>query len=164
MVEGEPPPASEGVKAFRSYFDAEGYLDWQRCDDGDCDEELGKRYGRIWKGCLNHGILPPPFTDMDEACAPELVRMAAEGIHISSRIAAAAVQNPLPLDELGALGEAETALAARMKLFSALHPENAPLIDFFSLMRDNITSEELPVIAEETRRCYEWARYLASRL
>ncbi len=164
MLQGEPPSAEEGVKAFRSYFDAEGYLDWQRCDGGDGDEELGKRYSRMWKGSLNHGLLPPPFAEMDEASAPELVRMASEGIHISSRIAAAAAQNPLPLDELGALGDAETALAARLKIFSALHPENAPLIDFFNLMRDNITSEELPVIAEETRRCYEWARYLASRL
>jgi hypothetical protein len=162
MLQGEPPSAEEGVKAYRSFFDAEGFLDWQRCDGG--DEELGKRYGRMWKGSLNHGLLPPPFTDMVEASAPELVRMAAEGILISSRIAAASAQDPLPLDELGALGDAETALAARLKIFSALHPENAPLIDFFSLMRDNITSEELPVIAEETRRCYEWARYLASRL
>jgi ADP-heptose:LPS heptosyltransferase len=161
MLKGEPHLAEEGVKAFRSYFDAEGYLDWQRCDGGDCDEELGKRYVRMWKGSLNHGLLPPPFTDMVESSAPELVRMAAEGILISSRIAAAASQDPLPLDELGALGAAETALAARLKIFSALHPENAPLIDFFSLMRDNITSEELPVIAEETQRCYEWARYLA---
>jgi ADP-heptose:LPS heptosyltransferase len=165
MLQGGPPFVAEGVKAYRSYFDAEGYLDWQRCDGlGDGDEELGARYGRTWKGCLHDGILPPPFTDMDEACAPELARIATEGIHISSRIAGAAAQNPLPLDELNALGQAETDLADRLKLFRAFHPENAPLIDFFSLMRDNITSEELPVIAEETRRCYEWVRYLASRL
>jgi ADP-heptose:LPS heptosyltransferase len=164
MLQGEPPPAEEGVKSFRSFFDSEGYLDWKRCDGGAGDEELGNRYGRMWKGCLNDGILPPPFTVMDEASASELVRMAVEGVHISSRIAAAARQLPLPLDELSALGEAETALSARLKLFSALHPENTPLIDFFSLMRDNITSEELPIIAEETRRCYEWVRFLASRL
>jgi hypothetical protein len=85
-------------------------------------------------------------------------------MEISAAIAAAARLTPLPLDELARLGEAETGLAGRIKLYSALHPENAPLVDFFSLMRDNITTEELPAIADETRLCYEWARHLASCL
>ena len=165
MLRGEPLPGKDGVKAYRSFFDSEGFLDWQRCDGGDAgDEELAKRYGRMWKECLDDGLLPPASSGMDDASAPDLVRMAGEGLLISSRIAGAAAQNPLPLDELRTLGDAETALADRIKLFSALHPDSAPLTGFFSLMRDNIVSDELPVIAEETRRCYAWVRHLASRL
>jgi hypothetical protein len=68
------------------------------------------------------------------------------------------------MDELSLLGDAEAAMAAGIKIHSALHPEMAPLTDFFGLMRDNITTEGLAAIAEETRSCYEWTRYLASRL
>jgi ADP-heptose:LPS heptosyltransferase len=165
MLRGEPLSGRDGVNAYRSFFDSAGFLDWQRCDGGDAgDEDLGRKYGRMWKKCLDDGLLPPPSAGMDEASAPELVRMAGEGLLISSRIAGAAGQNPLPMDELRALGDAETALADRLKLFSTLHPENAPLTGYFSIMRDNIVSDELPVIAEETRRCYAWLRLLASRL
>jgi ADP-heptose:LPS heptosyltransferase len=165
MLRGEPHPGRTGVKAYRSFFDAEGYLDWQRCDGGDdSDEEPARRYGRMWKECLDDGILPPLFTGTAEPCAPELVGMATEGVQISSRIAGAAGDNPLPMDELSLLGDAEAAMAAGIKIHSALHPEMAPLTDFFGLMRDNITAEALAAIAEETRRCYEWTRYLASRL
>jgi len=165
MLQGERSHVIEGVKAYQSFFDSEGYLDWQRCDGGDSgDEETARRYGRIWKECLDDGIIPPSFTGTAESCVPDLVRMATEGVRISSLIAGAAGDNPLPLEELGLLGDAEVALAADIKIHSALHPEMAPLTDFFGLMRDNITTEDLAAIAEETRRCYEWTRYLASRL
>jgi hypothetical protein len=90
--------------------------------------------------------------------------MAERGIEISTKIAEASRTLPLPLERLGQLGDAESALVAQIKLSAALHPETTPLIDFFSLLRNNITTEELPAIAEETRRCYEWARHLASCL
>jgi ADP-heptose:LPS heptosyltransferase len=165
MLHAEPLPGRPGVKAYRSFFDGEGYLDWQRCDGGDeGDEETARRYGRMWRECLDDDVISPPFTDLPRCGAPDLVRMAAEGVQISSRIAGAAAQNPLPLEELGILGDAEAAIASGIRIHSALHPETAPLTDFFGLMRDNITVEGLAKIAEETRRCYEWTRCLASRL
>jgi ADP-heptose:LPS heptosyltransferase len=153
-----------GVKIYRSFFDTGGYLAWQRCDGDASAESLGERYGRLWKECLDDDITPPPFSGLSDGKATELVLMAERGIEISSKISEAAHTLPLPLETLGQLGDAESALVAQIKLSAALHPENAPLVDFFSLMRDNITTEELPAIADETRRCFEWTRHLASCL
>jgi hypothetical protein len=156
---------SPGVKIYRSFFDAEGYLDWERCDGGvDADEDLGKRYGRLWRDLLDDDSSSPTLTGVAAEGLKELALMSGKGIDISRRIASAAVQKKLPLDELRRLGDAETELAGRIKIRSTLHPDQAPLVDFFSLMRDNVTAEELPVIAQETRICYEWLRCLASRL
>jgi hypothetical protein len=165
-----PDDRGHGVKIFQSFFGGDGYLDWQRCDDGDAGvEALGERYGRMWKSCLDDRASFPPSTEISadgisDGRGSELVRIAGHGMEISAAIAATARLTPLPLGELTHLGDAETGLAGRMKLYSALHPECAPLIDFFSLMRDNIVTEDLPTIAEETRRCYAWARHLASSL
>ncbi len=167
MLRGErPDDRGHGVKIYRSYFGDDGYLDWQRCDGGDAGAEaLGGRYGRMWKSCLDDSIsCSASFRRCSADKAPELVRIAGHGMEISAAIAAAARLTPLPLDELARLGDAETGVAGRMKLYSAVHPEYAPLVDFFSLMRDNIVTEDLPAIAEETRRCYAWARHLASSL
>jgi len=166
MLQGmRPDNSGHGVKIYRSFFGDDGYLDWERCDGGDAgNEALSERYGRMWKSCLDDGISVPPHSGVPANKASELVKIAVQGMDISAAIAAAACQTPLPLDELARLGDAETGLAGRMKLYSAVHPEYAPLVDFFSLMRDNIVTEDLPVIAEETRRCYAWARHLASSL
>jgi ADP-heptose:LPS heptosyltransferase len=166
MLQGKRPDGRRpGVKIYRSFFDNDGYLDWHRCDGGDAgDEALGDRYGRIWKRCLDDRASLPPSTGIFAERNSELVRMTEHGMEICAAIAAAARLTPLPLDELARLGEAETGLADRIKLNSAIHIGNAPLVDFFSLMRDNITTEELPAIADETRRCYEWTRHLASCL
>jgi len=166
MLVGDQPrgKGTSGVNIYRSFFDTDGYLAWQRCGgDGD-DATLGERYGRIWKKCLDDGFSPPTFSGVSDDKASELVLMAERGIEISTEIAEASRTLPLPLERLGQLGDAESALVAQIKLSAALHPETAPLIDFFSLLHDNITTEELPAIAEETRRCYEWARHLASCL
>ncbi len=167
MLQGKDTvPGKNGVQVYRSFFGNDGYLDWQRCDGGDVDTGgPGARYGRMWKGLLDDGISFPPVTDASvEGETTELAGMAGKGMEISSAIAAAARMNPLPLDRLTRLGDAETELAARMKRYGSLHPELVPLIDFFSLMRDNIISEQLPTIAAETRRCYAWARHLAASL
>ncbi len=166
MLQGKQVvPGGNGMKAYRSFFGNDGYLDWQRCDGGVDAGDLGARYGRMWKSRLDDGISLPPGTDGSaEGELAELVTMAGKGMEISAAIAAAARLNPLPIDKLARLGDAETELAAAMKLFGSLHPELAPLTDFFSLMRNNIVSEELPTIAKETRRCYAWARHLAASL
>jgi ADP-heptose:LPS heptosyltransferase len=166
VLRGErPDDRGHGVKIYRSYFGDDGYLDWQRCDGGDAGSEaLGGRYGRMWKSCLDDSISVPHHSVVPADKASELVRIAGHGMEISAAIAAAACQTPLPLGELARLGDTETGLAGRMKLYSTVHPEYAPLVDFFSLMRDNIVTEDLPAIAEETRRCYAWARHLASSL
>lgn len=156
---------SPGVKIYESFFDGEGYLEWDRCDGGvDADEDLGKRYGRLWRELLDDDSPCPTFTGVAAGENNELALMSRQGIEISRRIADAAGGKNLPLEELRRLGDAETELAGRIKIRSTLQPDRAPLIDFFSLMRDNVTAEDLPVIAEETRICYEWLRCLASRL
>ncbi len=166
MLQGRDTiPAENGVKAFRSFFGDDGYLDWQRCDGGGDTGDLAARYGRMWKRRLDDSLSIPPGTDASFAGEPaELAAMAGKGVEISAAIAAAVRLTPLPLDKLARLGAAETELAARMKHHGSLHPELTPLTDFFSLMRDNIISEELPTIAKETRRCYAWARHLAASL
>jgi ADP-heptose:LPS heptosyltransferase len=165
MLRDAPLPGKEGVRAYRSFFDSGGYLDWQRCDGGDdAEEELAGRYGRMWKECLDDTIIHPLSAEMNETSPCKLVGMSGEGVQISSLIAAASSQSPLPMEELSLLGDAEAALSADIRIQSALHPETAPLTDFFGLMRDNTTADELPFIAEETLRCYEWLRHLACRL
>ena len=157
--------ASPGVKVYRSFFDADGYMEWERCDGGhDLDEELGKRYGQLWRDCLDDNAPLLPIAGDFEGDGDDLLRMARQGIDIAKRTAAAASQSRLPMEKLRNLGAAETDLAAKIKIHRSLHPQHAQLIDFFSLMRDNITAEDLPIIADETGRCYEWLQYLASRL
>ena len=103
----------------------------------------------VLRECLNKG--------------PELVRMAERGIEISTEICRGCTTRPRSLCELaGELGTPRPDCG--QKKLSCDSSENAPLVDFFSLMRDNITTEELPAIADETRRCYEWTRHLASCL
>jgi hypothetical protein len=154
---------SRGTKSYRSVFDDDGYLDWHRLGGDEADyEALGKRYGRLWKNSLDDNATTPSFSGVSDDNAPELIQMAKSGIEIAAQIGEASRLSRLPLNNLRELAEAESELAARIKLFSALHPENAPIIDFFSLMHDNIITEKLPAIAEETRQCYQWIRHLAS--
>ena len=156
---------SAGVKIYRSFFDDKGYLDWERCDDGvDANEDLVKRYGRLWRDLLVDDSPRPTFTGVGAVNDKGLVHISAMGIDISRRIANASTQKNVLLEELRRLGDAETELANQIKIRSTLYPEEAPLVDFFSLMRDNITAEKLPEIAEETCRCYEWLRCLSTRL
>jgi len=165
LLGNRPGGHGHGVKIYRSFFGDDGYLDWQRCDNGDASaEELGERYGRMWKSCLDDRAAFPPSAEISAGRESELAGIAGHGMEISASIAAAARLTPLPIGELTQMGDAETGVAGQMKLYSALHPEFAPLADLFSLMRDNIVSEDLPTIAEETRRCYAWVRHLASSL
>jgi ADP-heptose:LPS heptosyltransferase len=166
MLQGKHPDDKwPGVRIYRSFFGNDGYLDWQRCDGGDAGSEaLGERYGRMWKKCLDDRVSVPPLKGASADKAPELVRLAERGIEIVSEITRASRATRLSLERLKELGGAESALVKQIKLLGSLHPESAPLVDFYSLMRDNITAEELPAIAEENRRCYAWARHLASSL
>ncbi|HEX9022420.1 MAG TPA: glycosyltransferase family 9 protein [Geobacteraceae bacterium] len=168
MLSGERPifGQSDRVKAFSSFFGADGHLDWVRSAGEETETEtLRRRHGRMWKRCLHDG--PSPAVILPDGAAPassalELIRLAEEGIGIAEQIAAACRLAPLPLERLRHLGDAEAALAERIRLFGSLSPESAPLVDFFAFMRENIVSEELSAVAAETRLCYEWARHLAA--
>jgi ADP-heptose:LPS heptosyltransferase len=166
MIQGKQPDGSRpGIRIYRSFFGDDGYLDWQRCDGGDAGAEaLGKRYDRMWKRCLDDRVSVPPLKSVSAGNAPELVRLAERGIEIVSEITRASRANRPPLERLRELGASEAALVKEIKLLGSLQPECAPLVDFYSLMRDNITAGELPAIAEENRRCYAWARHLAASL
>jgi len=154
-----------GVRIYRSFFGNDGYLDWQRCDGGDDGAgTMGARYGRMWKSCLDDGVSFPPAAGTLVEGDSGLIRMAGQGMEIAAAIAAAARKSPLPLEELARLGDAEIKLVGQMKLYGSLHPDFAPIIDFFSLKRDNIVTDDLPAIAEETALCYAWARHLAASL
>jgi ADP-heptose:LPS heptosyltransferase len=154
-----------GIKVYRSQFDGDGFLTWQRWDGGDHGEDdMASRYSRMWRECLKNGSPPPQHAGSIAKDVEEVARLALKGGDISRRIAMVARRNSPPLDEMRRLGEAESEVAGTLKISRSLEPENAPLIDFFSLMRDNIVAEDLQVIAGETLRCYRWLGYLASRL
>ena len=160
-----PAGCGNGVNIYKSFYGDDGYLDWRRCSGPENGvEALGARYGRMWKHCLDEKFSLPPATAISPQGDPELVKMAGQGMAIAAAIAAAARLTPLPLDELARLGDAEIGRVGQMKLYGSLHPDFAPIIDFFSLMRDNIVTDDLPAIAEETRRCYAWACHLAASL
>jgi hypothetical protein len=164
-LQGNRPGREAGVKIYQSFFGGDGYLDWQRCDGCDeGDEAMGERYARMWKSCLDDGGSVPQNSRPSTDDAPELVRLAERGMTIASEIAEASRATRPPLERLKALGDAESSVVEQIKLSGVLQPEYAPLVDFFSHMRDNITSEELTAIAEDTHRCYAWSRHLASSL
>lgn len=159
----DPTTAFPGVKVCRSSFGTDGYLTWETLGpEESAGEELAQRYARLWKDCLT-GSAPLP-SPPSLPLFPELELLTSRGMELTARILTASRQKALDLKEIGSLGEREAAVEAEIKLLGSRNPAMAPLVDFLTLLRENISGGELPDIAQATHYVYEQGSRLAARI
>lgn len=152
-----------GVRVYRSSFVPDGYLTWDGLFNVDArDEEQVKRRETTWKGCFD-GSAKRCGAPGDETLRT-FWELTGQGIETTEAIIRAAREKPLPVDEIRRLGEKESAIEAEVKLMGYRHGPLAPVTEFLTLMRENITGEELERIARQTRALYETGRCLAALL
>lgn len=152
-----------GVRVYRSSFAPDGYLTWDGLFNVDAwEEEQVKRRESAWKGCFD-GSTKGCGAPGDETLRA-FWELTGRGIEATEAIIRAARKKPLPVDEIRRLGEKESAIEAEVKLMGYRHEPLAPVTEFLTLMRENITGEELGRIARETRSLYETGRCLAALL
>jgi hypothetical protein len=149
------------VRVYKSRFSPDGCLEWQGlCNEDTEQKELSDRYERLWK-CFLTGSAPFK-PDQRHPLASKLETLSAQGMKLTADIMKAAKQKPLPLQRIASLGEEETAVEAEIKLLGNCDPSIAPLVDFLTLVRENITGDDLHSIAQQTRHLYEQAQRLAA--
>lgn len=152
-----------GVGVYRSHFDPDGFLEWQGlCNLDPRQEELTLRYARIWKDFLDTDL--PLRPGQPSTAASGLAALTTRGMELTGRIMAAARLHPLPVELITSLGEQEAAVEAEIKLLGSCDNEMAPLIDFLTLIRENITDDDLQTIARQTHKLYQHGSRLASLL
>ncbi len=163
-----------GTKLYRSDFGLDGYLEWEPLRNGDAAaEELSHKYARLWKKVLvgsGFEVQGSRFKvqgsgfKVTEPRFPELLRLTMEGCEVTAKIMAAARQSPLPLDSIGALGEEEASVESGMRCLAGRSPELSPLVDFMTIMKENITATNLDAIAAATHDAYALGNRLTALL
>ena len=165
LLLGESPPLDgdmERVRLFRSGFGQDQYLEWQPlCNEEPAEEELTRRYSRLWKKVLDGDHR---HADSTKPLSLELIRLTAEGSRVTGDIAAAARQLPIPLEIMATLGKQEAQVESAMRCLSSTNPHLAPLVDFTTIMKENITATDLYEIAAATRDIYALGNRLAKLL
>ncbi len=158
----ELQPTFQGVRLYRSYFGTDGYLNWEALCNTDHDhEELSQRYTRLWKTAL---VPSPPPPGQSSPLLPELLSLTRQGLELTDQIEAASRQTPLPVERIVSLGEQEATVEAEIKALGVRIPAAAPLVDYLTLVRENITADEIQAVTAQTRALYEQGVLLASLL
>lgn len=153
----------KGVKVYRSGFADDGYLTWAGLFNVDAaTEDILKRSEGMWKRCCD-GTGAGAAAPNDEVLR-EFHRLMTDGIKVTSQIIETARRKPLPLEKVKKLGEAEAALEVELKLMGYRHEILSQVASFLTLMRENITVEDLGAVAAETRRIYETGKCLVANL
>jgi len=151
--------AFPGVGVYRSQFGQDGFLEWRGLCNFDAEQEnITKNFERIWKEFLNGADPRHP-----RICS-ELGALTTRGMELTTQIMAATLQIPLPVERIAALGEQEAYVEAEIKLLGSCNPAMAPLVDFLTLVRENITDDDLYTIARQTHSLYEQGHRLATLL
>lgn len=151
---------TDRVRVFRSDFGQDRYLDWRPLrTDAPEHEELTRRYSRLWKEILDGGCRRDAAP---EPLFPELTRLTAEGCRVASAIMAAARQTPLPLETVSALGAEEARVESALRRLAWVTPTVAPLVDFMTILKENITAADLYAVAAATHDSYEQGHRLAT--
>lgn len=151
-----------GVRVFRSEFSLDQYLEWQPLCNGDpTHEDLTQRYSHLWKEFLDGDFAR---SSLREPQFPELVRLTTQGGILAAEILAAARKTPLPLKAINDFGTQEARVESDMRCLAGTIPKVSPLVDFMTIMRDNITASDLISVATETRHIYEQGNWLATKL
>lgn len=154
LTDGNPSDFS-GVKVYRSGFAQDGYLTWDNVRGEDkATGEMGKRFEQIWKKVLNGEMSSDVVDKTTENIFPDFQYLIEQGINVTSKIINAAGQSPLPVQRIKQLGDEEAAIEKEMKMMGSRSPALTLLVNFLALMRENIFTDELVPIAEETRNIY----------
>ena len=171
LLLGGPSPEGDrnGIGLFRSDFAPDGYLQWQPLHHADRKtEELTRRYAQLWKMVLGSGFTVPGSGfgsgDTPEPLFPQLIRLTEEGCRVTKEIMTAAKQIPLPLSRIGNLGEEEAGLESDIRCLAVATPDLSPLVDFMTILKENITATDLHVIAAATHDIYARINQLAALL
>lgn len=152
-----------GVGVYRSLFGPDGFLEWEGLYNADSgQEELTGRYALLWKHILDGEF--PPKPEQRHPLAAELEGLSARGMKVTADIMNATRQKPIPLKRIASLGEEEAALETEIKLLGSCDPTVAPVVDFLTLMRENICNDDLYAIASRTHRLYTQGQRLAAHL
>jgi len=151
------------VRVYRSLFGTDGFLEWQGlCNQDLVQEELTDRYARLWKDFLDGSV---PFKqECRHPLSSKLETLSSRGVKLSSDIMKASKQKPLPLKRIALLGEQEAAVEAEIKLLGSCDPSMAPLVDFLTLTRENISGDDLYTIARQSHSLYQQGQRLAAFL
>lgn len=153
----------QGLGVFRSQFGPDGFLEWQSLsNEGTAQEELTVRYARLWKNFLEDAT--PLTSEQTLLLSPELEQLSTRGLELTGQIMTAARQMPLPVEQIASLGAQEAAVEFEIKLLGSCNPEMAPLVDFLTLIRENITDDDLYTVARQTHDLYQQGHRLASLL
>lgn len=166
VLDGGPiaPADFRGVKVYRSAFGDDGFLSWHGFMNTTRDEELiPQRFAAMWKNCLgqkpligDHQGLSHPFSD--------LWMLLDKGEDITAELVRIALQAPLPMEKVALLGEREAEVEAELKLLASRCPETSPILDFLTMVRENIAAEGLHGIASETMQLYRTGKQLLAAL
>jgi ADP-heptose:LPS heptosyltransferase len=153
---------TSGVKFFRSEFGKDGYLEWQPlCNADPVIEALTRRYSRLWKKILDGNESHP---DSQEPLFPQLLRLTGQGCEVTSQIMKAARHSPISLKTMAALAEQEARVDSEIRCLAATTPDLSPLVDFMTIMKENITAIDLYDIAAVTHDIYKRGNRLATLL
>lgn len=148
-----PEGRFDGVGVYRSGFGADGYLEWEGLVNTRCaEEDAARHHAAMWK-CYLNGWDGPAALPLSGASL-ELSRLLERGLELTGRISAGAGLPRPPMDELRTLGSSEAALEQELRLLGSRHAELATLVDYLTLMRDNIRGEGVAELADATRRIY----------
>ncbi len=185
LLLGTPLPEGDGygIGLYRSDFAPDGYLQWQPLCHGNHDgEKLTRRYARLWKKVLGSGfkvqgsrfevrgsefkVQGSRFShgDAPEPLFPELLRLTTEGRRVTQEIMTAAKLTPLPLSRISALGEEEAGLESDIRCLAVTNPDLSPLVDFMTILKENIAATDLHAIAATTHDIYARISHLVALL
>jgi ADP-heptose:LPS heptosyltransferase len=157
------PAAFPDVSVHQSDFGPDGFLEWHALCNEDAEmTELTDRYTNHWKNFLDGEVTlrPEHLTSL----SPKLEVLLARGKALTAQIIDATLQVPLPVKRVAALGEQEAAVEAEIRLLGSCDPAMAPLVDFLTLIRENIADNDLHTIARQTHSLYEQGHRLAALL
>jgi ADP-heptose:LPS heptosyltransferase len=152
-----------GVSVYRSGFAPDGYLTWDGLHNvAPAAEALNHRLETMWKRCFDGAA--DKHAKPAEELTRQFHRLMTDGIRITTEIIDCSRKRPLPVEKIRKLGDAEAAIETELKLMGYRHELLTQLASFLTLMRENITVEELGAVARETRKIYETGKCLAAHL
>jgi hypothetical protein len=163
LLTGITPPDFDGVKVRRSEFCADGYLTWIPISTtGENEEIQERRFENMWKSCLD-GINVPE-DHVATGVLNDFSILMQKGISVTTAILEASRQSHPPVQYIKELGLTEATIEAELKLMGSRFSTLVPIVNFLSLMRENIIVEGLGPNAEETREIYRIGKQLVCSL
>ena len=143
---------SNGVRISRSEFGPDGYLEWRSlCNEDPTHEDLTQQHAHLWKTFLDGDI---DGSGQHRPFFPELAHLTAQGSKLTAKIMAEASRTPIHIETINNLGAQEALVESSIRCLAGTTPSLSPLVDFMTIMRDNITATDLITVATETHQIY----------